>query len=142
MVADPTEAEVLTQDAFVRAWQKLGSYRFSGPFGAWLRRVSANVVIENRRSRAREARWVEDGVELAHVAAPQRRGESEVAIDLERAVAALPPGARMAFVLHDVYGYQHKEIAALANLATGTIKAQLHRARSLLRGALRSTREA
>jgi len=134
--ADRTQAEWLTQDAFVRAWQKLGSYRREGAFGAWLRRLTMNLVIEDRRRLAREAKWVDAEAEVSGSEAP---AAVEDALDLERAIGTLPPGARQAFVLHDVYGYRHREIAELTGLATGTVKAHLHRARTLLRSALRGS---
>jgi RNA polymerase sigma-70 factor (ECF subfamily) len=148
MVADGELAERLTQDAFVRAWRKLDGYRGEGPFGGWLRRLAVNVVIEDRRQAARErGREVSFGeiIEMAPEASggeipglrtAHRADSPEARIDLERAVAALPAGARQAFVLHDVSGYKHQEIAAMLGLAEGTIKAQLHRARRLLRASL------
>lgn len=145
LVADPGRAETLTQDVFVRVWEKLGSYRRRGAFGAWLRRLAINVVIEDRRAEARHARWLDPAIDtsaargfpgrLASVSHP------ETAIDLERAIGTLPPGARLVFVLHDVYGYRHEEIAGLTRVAVGTAKAQLHRARRLLREALSDARE-
>jgi len=141
MVGDPTEAETLTQDAFVRAWQKLDRYRGSGAFGGWLRRLTVNLVIEDRRARSRRARWLAGGDPADHDA-PVAPPDTETALDLERAVRRLPEGARIAFVLHDVEGYRHAEIAAWAGLAPGTIKAQLHRARRLLRAALGGREEA
>lgn len=147
MVADRSEAEQLTQDAFVRAWQKIATYRGTGPFGAWLRRLTINVVIEHRRRQARNGRWL-DVREDPDRDAGARRGEAphskpipvEIAIDLEKAIAKLPPGARTVFVLHDVEGYRHREISAMTGAAVGTLKAQLHRARKLLRTALGNER--
>jgi RNA polymerase sigma-70 factor (ECF subfamily) len=151
MVAEPVQAEILTQDVFVRAWRKLGTYSGTGSFGAWLRRLAVNVVIEDRRAASRRRKLIEPYRDLAETpgedggrelglpagSTPDDRSSparaSELAIDLERAVAALPDGARIAFVLHDVEGYRHEEIAAMTGLAVGTSKAQLHRARMLLR---------
>jgi RNA polymerase sigma-70 factor, ECF subfamily len=130
MTADPDKAESLTQDAFVRAWQKVKSYRGKGSFGGWMRRVAVNTVIENSRSEARQRkrfRPLDDESDLA-----QKSGDVESQIDLERAVASLPRGAREVFVLHDVEGFRHREIAEMTGLAVGTTKAQLHRARKLL----------
>lgn len=140
MVGDPQHAEVLTQDAFVRAWEKLGTYRGEGSFGGWLHRLTANLVIEDRRRAARSAAWftsAEDAGERA--TAPVRSVED--AVSLERAIATLPPGARAAFVLHDIEGYRHREIAEMIGVASPTVRAQLHRARSLLRQALQNTRK-
>jgi RNA polymerase sigma-70 factor (ECF subfamily) len=134
LVADAGEAERLTQDVFVRLWEKRDAYRGDGSFGGWLRRLAVNIVIDDRRALAARARWIVDdepGETDAQVGPPPIE-----ALDLERAIAALPPGARFVFVLHEVEGYRHDEIAKLAGIATGTAKAQLHRARRLLRVAL------
>jgi RNA polymerase sigma-70 factor (ECF subfamily) len=137
LTGDPAQAESLTQDVFVRVWRKLDSFRAEGPFAAWLRRLAVNVVLENRRSAKREAAWLApDGEARLQAGAGSTMARPDRIMDLERAVARLPEGARTAFVLHDVEGYRHREIAAITGLAVGTIKAQLHRARKLLRTAL------
>jgi RNA polymerase sigma-70 factor (ECF subfamily) len=134
---DPAEARALTQDVFVRVWRKLDSWRAEGPFGAWLRRLTVNVALEDRRRRSRESKWlVPDGEERMQRGVSIRGSDPQPAIDLERAMARLPEGARTAFVLHDVEGFRHREIAKMTGLAEGTIKAQLHRARKLLREAM------
>jgi len=138
MCGDPSLAEELAQEAFVRAWEKLGTFRGDSAFSTWLHRVTVNVVLGERRSTARrEARVKPVGDDL-----PVDLSASEPspghALDLEKSIAALPDGARTVFVLHDVEGYRHKEIARLTGLAEGTSKAQLHRARKLLRKALTS----
>jgi RNA polymerase sigma-70 factor (ECF subfamily) len=125
---DPDE---LTQDVFVRAWERLGTYRGEAAFGTWLHRLAVNVILNWRRSAAAERRWIEDGVEADQLAGT-RFGRSE-APDLENGIARLPPGARQVFVLHDVEGFKHEEIAAMLGVTAGTSKAQLHRARMLLR---------
>lgn len=144
MTADPDRAEDLTQDAFVRAWDRLPSFRGDSAFGTWLHRLTVNVVLGDLRSRGR---WREEALEEtaegeAPVApprelrtAPAHAGE---AVDLERAVAALPPRARAVLVLHDIEGYRHREIAELLGVTDGTSKAQLSRARRLLREGLDS----
>jgi RNA polymerase sigma-70 factor, ECF subfamily len=138
--ADAERAAELTQDVFVRAWQRLATYRGDAAFGTWLHRLAVNVVVSERRSAWRRGlRLVPDGADVDEVAEPDWRSGSEGrldAIDLDRAIARLPPGARAVFVLHDVEGYQHAEIAQLAGIAEGTSKAQLFRARRLLREAL------
>ena len=140
MVADPQLAEVLTQDAFVRAWEKLETYRGQGSFGGWMHRLTTNLVIEDRRRAARTARWFTSDEEGTLAAAgPQRSIED--ALSLERAIAGLPAGARMAFVLHEIEGYRHREIAEMTGIAAATVRAQLHRARSLLRLSLRAPRK-
>jgi RNA polymerase sigma-70 factor, ECF subfamily len=134
LVADAGEAESLTQDVFVRLWEKRDAYRGEGAFGGWLRRLTVNIVIDDRRARGARARWFTgdepDEADARVQPLPLARR------DLERAIAALPPGARFVFVLHEVEGYRHDEIAKFAGIATGTVKAQLHRARRLLRIAL------
>ncbi len=137
MVADPARAEDLTQEAFVRAWQKLRSFRARSAFGTWLHRLSVNVVLGELRSRKP---WESQGapIEASEPGLPARRRRDPVgAVDLERAIGDLPPQARTVFVLHDVEGYKHREIASMIGLAEGTCKAHLHRARKLLRKALR-----
>ena len=137
LVSDVDRADELTQDAFVRAWEKLGTFRGESAFSSWLHRLTVNVVIEHRRSEARRAaREVALPDRLtADTASPSATPENR--IDLERALAALPEAARLVFVLHDVDGYQHQQIAEVTGVAVGTSKAQLHRARKLLREALR-----
>src|ERR1035437_5621574 len=139
MVGDRTRAEELTQDAFVRAWEKLDQFRGDSAFGTWLHRLAVNVVLNDRqtenRRRGRQDESVEDVDTMAHdsVRAAVQPGLS---IDLERAIAGLPPGARRVFVLHDVEGYTHDEIGGMLGVTAGGCKAQLHRARLLLREAL------
>jgi RNA polymerase sigma-70 factor (ECF subfamily) len=139
MVGDRTRAEELTQDAFVRAWEKLGQFRGESAFGTWLHRLAVNVVLNDRQTESRRRGRQDDSVDdvdtMAHgdVRAEVPAGLS---IDLERAIAGLPPGARKVFVLHDVEGYTHDEIGELLGITAGGCKAQLHRARMLLREAL------
>jgi RNA polymerase sigma-70 factor (ECF subfamily) len=138
MAGDPTLAEELAQEAFVRAWQKLGSFRGASAFSTWLHRVAVNVVLGHRRSTARrEARVRAVGDDLPHDVAGPEGGTAE-SIDLERAISSLPDGARTVFVLHDVEGFRHQDVSRLMGIAVGTSKAQLHRARKLLRKALTS----
>jgi RNA polymerase sigma-70 factor, ECF subfamily len=129
------EAEDATQEAFVRAWRGLTSFRGDSAFSTWLFRIAVNVVLATRRSRARQRLADLSTDELADQV-PQTRGCPALAADLETAIRALPAGARTAFVLHEIEGYSHQEAASLTGLATGTLKAQLHRARRLLREAL------
>lgn len=136
MLADPVRAEEATQEIFVRAWRRLDTFEGRSALSTWLHRLAVNVVLDEERARKRRASEPglagDEGAELPEglsVASPHP-GER---IDLERAIARLPRGARMAFVLHDVEGYKHREIAQMMGLAEGTCKAQLHRARTLLR---------
>lgn len=136
MAGEGAYAEELTQDAFVRAWEMLASFRGESAFSSWLHRVAVNVVLVDFRSRKRrDARItvVEDLSEFESHGGKQTWGE---AIDLEKAIARLPRQARTIFVMHDIEGYKHEEIAEMMGLAVGTTKAQLHRARKLLREVL------
>lgn len=133
MTGDAQEAEELAQEAFVRAWEKLPSFKGESAFSSWLHRLTVNVVLGRWRSRGRRHERVVAIHDVAGVREPEHRPEPRVAVDLERAIAGLPQGARTIFVLHDVEGYRHREIAELTGLTEGTCKAQLHRARRLLR---------
>jgi RNA polymerase sigma-70 factor, ECF subfamily len=153
MTADAARARELTQSVFVRAWDRLGSFRGDSQLSSWLHRIAVNeVLIEARTDRRRRARVVladdqlyEDGIgttnDGARDGAPNETGitlpvDTETKIDLERAIAGLPPGARTVFVLHDIEGYRHEEISRMTGSAEGTLRAQLHRARKLLMEAL------
>jgi len=131
------EAERLTQDAFVLAWRRLASFRGDSAFSSWLHRIAVNAVLEDRRRARRRGARLEAAANQAALE-PARSLRIEERMDLERAIAALPERARAVLVLHDIEGYRHDEIAALLGIATGTAKAQLHRARRLLRGKLAS----
>ena len=142
LAGEPVEARELVQDTFVHAWEALPRFRGESSLTTWLHRIAVNVLLERRRGDRRRAARVslvedEDDVERA----PGAEGfvaptDIATAIDLERAIAALPPGVRRAFVLHEVEGYTHEEVAGMTGLATGTLRAQLHRARQLLIKAL------
>ena len=135
MVRDRAEAEEHTQDVFVRAWQQLSSFRGESAFSTWLHRLAVNEVLQSRRAAGR--RWARVTI-TDDPEALERPGRSipPSSSDLDGAIARLPEGARAVFVLHDVEGYQHDEIARMSGIAEGTSKAQLHRARRLLREAL------
>lgn len=124
------EADEATQEAFVRAWRRLATFRGEAAFGTWLHRVAINVILAQRAGLARRR---ERFSEVAAAAVPARAARPELRVDFEAAVATLPDGAREVFVLHDVEGYKHEEIAARLGIASGTSKSQLHRARMLLR---------
>jgi RNA polymerase sigma-70 factor (ECF subfamily) len=136
MVSDRTVAEELTQDVFVRAWGKLNLYRGESAFSTWLHRLAVNVVLNARKAEgARRNRYGGGDEELDSV--PQGALPSPgIAMDLEAAIATLPPGAKKVFLLHDVEGFKHEEIAEMLGITAGGSKAQLHRARLLLREAL------
>jgi RNA polymerase sigma-70 factor, ECF subfamily len=126
------DADEVTQDIFVRTWQKLGQFRGDSQFSTWLHRLAVNVVIERRRSFAiQRERMTDDPMALETVTVAPAR--ADLTVDFEAAIEQLPPGAREIFVLHDVEGYKHREIAAMLDITSGTSKRQLHRARMLLR---------
>lgn len=131
---DRARAEELTQEAFIRAWQKLSSFRFDSAFSTWLYRLGVNTALMALRGRHEEDNVDDETLEyVAGGEVPFCAGERG---DLERAVANLPPRARAVLVLHDVEGWKHEEIATELGMAVGSSKAQLHRARGLLRRAL------
>jgi RNA polymerase sigma-70 factor, ECF subfamily len=137
MSRDRERATELLQDVFVRVWEKISLYRGESSFTTWMHRLAVNVVLEaDRKEKRRNGRFEEsdgeDGMELGVA----RTDSVHDRLDLQQAVAALPPGARRVFVLHDIEGYQHNEIAQMTGLAEGTLRAQLHRARKLLMEAL------
>jgi RNA polymerase sigma-70 factor (ECF subfamily) len=149
MAGDRGAAEELTQDVFVRAWEKLSLFRGESAFSTWLHRLAVNVVLHQRKTDGvRRTRFTSEedpdvAVEAAAAAAAaagsgvrQRSVGPGDRMDLEAAIAGLPPGARRVFVLHDVEGYKHEEIAGMLGITAGGSKAQLHRARLLLREAL------
>jgi len=132
----PDEAAEATQDVFVRAWQKIGSYRGEAAFGTWLHRLAVNVLLGRRQVlKLERERHLEDDSVLALIPARVAR-TSDLSVDFEAALERLPAGARQVFVLHDVEGYRHEEIAEFLGVSSGTTKAQLLRARMLLRGHL------
>ncbi|HOC10396.1 MULTISPECIES: sigma-70 family RNA polymerase sigma factor [Thermomonas] len=125
-------AEDLTQEAFVRAWQALPAFRFESTVATWLHRLAVTTALMELRAR-RSRPWQDDDTELEQVAATDMVGRAMLGRDLEQAVASLPPRARAVLVLHDVEGWTHEEIATELGMAVGSSKAQLHRARGLLR---------
>jgi RNA polymerase sigma factor (sigma-70 family) len=139
LTANVQTAEELTQEAFVRAWQRLSSFRGDSAFATWLHRLTVNVVLDQQRAQRpwfRRLIAIDDAMDDAidAVASEQARTVSNAdQHDLESAIRRLPPAARTVFVLHDVEGWQHDEIAARTGTAVGTSKAHLHRARQLLR---------
>jgi RNA polymerase sigma factor (sigma-70 family) len=143
MTADRERAEELTQDAFVRAWEKLTLFRGESSFTTWLYRLTVNVVLNARRTDARCRQRLSVSLDdraglraagvIPMVAPPFAPGER---MDIEAAIAALPVAARRAFVLHDVSGYRHDEIGQMLHITTGGSKSAVHRARRLLRQTL------
>jgi RNA polymerase sigma-70 factor (ECF subfamily) len=125
-------AHEVTQDVFVRAWEKIGTFRGEAAFGTWLHRVAVSVVLHRRNALRLERTRIHDD-EDALEAAPARPSTADLGMDFERAIVKLPAGARTVFVLHDVEGFKHEEIAEMLGVTSGTTKAQLHRARMILR---------
>jgi RNA polymerase sigma-70 factor, ECF subfamily len=144
MLGNPADAEDLLQDIFLAAHRKLDSFRGEAALGTWLYRLATNQILDHVRSRAGRAGQVTDGLEDATVlpdAGEHRLGDRAIGrIDLERALAQLPEGCRAAFVLHDVEGLEHREVAEVLGIAEGTSKSQVHKARLRLRAILGSVR--
>jgi RNA polymerase sigma factor (sigma-70 family) len=131
---DRGRAEDLVQEAFVRAWQALPAYRFESAFGTWLHRLAVNTALMELRSRRSRPQADGDDEAPERLGAPDSAGHATaLSLDLERAVATLPPRARAVLVLFDIEGWKHEEIAESLGMAVGSSKAQLHRARALLR---------
>ena len=130
MTGNVAEAEDCTQEAFIQAWSKLNNFRGESAFGTWLHRVAVNTVLGRMRKSRREQDRIRAVSEIAQ--APEAIGDNGGLRDLEQAIDELPSGARHVFVLHAVYGYSHDETGGMLGIASGTSKAQLHRARRLL----------
>lgn len=127
----PEEADAVTQRVFVRAWEKLDQFRGEARFGTWLYQVALSVILRRRENVSRR-RERDAGAEALQQLSG-RRSRPDLAVDLEAAMQELPAGAREIFVLHDVEGYKHREVAEMLDVTEGTSKSQLHRARMLLR---------
>lgn len=131
---DAALAEDLLQEAFIRAWEKLGCFRGESRFATWLHRISVNVALSDRRSRMRRVRretGMDETIERQMTGRQDLRAGPQM--DLERAISRLPERARTVLVLYDIEGYAHAEIARMTGMAVGSSKAQLHRARKLMR---------
>ena len=132
MVND-AHADDLTQDVFVRAWEKLGTFRGEAAFGTWLHRLAVNVILARRQTFSTERqRYEADGDALDEMPSVTL-SPGEWGVDFEEAIGRLPDGARQVFLLHDVEGYRHEEIATMLGIVAGTSKSQLHHARMALR---------
>ena len=133
LTGDPGRAGEATQDVFVRVWERVGTFRGESAFGTWLHRLAVNVVLQAERADARRLKRVDvrDPVTLALHPGPS--SASEFHLDLDTAIARLPRRARLVFVLHDIEGYDHGEIAQLTGLALSSVRSQLSRARQTLR---------
>ncbi len=136
MSRDAQRAEELTQDVFVRAWERLGSFRGEAKFATWLHRLAVNVVLQAGRAASRRSAREDVTEDPGRYLKRAERSMVGTRLDLERAIAALPDGAREVLVLRDIYGYKYREIAEMQGVALGTVKAQIHRARKMVREAL------
>jgi len=135
MTRNPDQAADCAQDTFIKAWKALPKFEARASFSTWLHRIAVNTVLEKRRGPTRAEVLVEDPTEYetdvkAVLDTPVEEEE------IEAAIASLPQGARDALVLCGVYGYEHSEAAGMLGIAVGTCKAQLHRARGLLKDRL------
>lgn len=142
MTASAQEAEDLLQDVFLQAHRKLGSFRGESSLATWLYRLAMNQCLDYLRTRQVKMRRFIDSLDAETTAEPAARQPTvPLAIsrmDLERAIAHLPEGCRAAFLLHDVEGFEHQEIAQILGVAVGTSKSQVHKARTRLREMLTS----
>lgn len=136
MSGDATEATELVQDVFVRAWERLGSFRGDSLFSTWLHRLAVNLILQHRRTKGRRAAREVASPDLERFGRAARTAMPGTRIDLERAIAGLPPKARRVLVLRDVEGFKYDEIARMTGVSLGTVKAQIHRARGLVKEAL------
>ena len=130
MTGTVSEAEDCTQDAFIQAWNKLGKFRGDSAFATWLHRIAVNTVLGRMRKSKREQDRIDVVADTAP--APLASDDSGELRDLSEAINRLPAGARHVFVLLAEYGYSHDEAGRMLGIATGTSKAQMHRARRLL----------
>ena len=145
MLGNVSEAEDMTQEAFLHLFRKIGSFRGESAFSTWLHRLTVNLVLMHLRKKGLNLVSLEETINPSDEDTPKRDfGSRDVQlagsvdrVALERAIALLPPGYRMVFVLHDVEGFEHNEIAEMLDCSTGNSKSQLHKARLRLREILR-----
>lgn len=143
MAGSTSDAEDLLQDVFLHAHRKLGSFRGESSLGTWLYRLAVNHCLDVLRGRHAKMTRVTDSLDAEGAAEPAAAVPAVPTaisrLDLERAIARLPPGRRVAFVLHDVEGFEHQEVAKLLGVSEGTSKSQVHKARLTLRAILNGT---
>jgi len=137
MSGDADRATELVQDVFVRVWERLPSFRGESLFTTWLHRLTVNLILQDRRARGRREARELGSPDLDRFGRTARRAMPGTRVDLERAIAGLPDKARRVLVLRDVEGYKYDEIARMTGVSLGTVKAQIHRARGLVKEALR-----
>ena len=148
MVGNTAEAEDLTQEAFLQLFRKIATFRGESAFSTWLHRLAVNVVLMRLRKKTGSETSLEEATEPDEESGGPRRdfGEPDLRlsgsidrVNLQRAIDELPPGYKMVFMLHDVQGYEHNEIAAIMGCSIGNSKSQLHKARMRLRELLHET---
>ena len=147
MTANTAQAEDLTQEAFLQLFRKIGTFRGESAFSTWLHRMAVNVVLMHLRKKGLPVVSLEETIETEEEAPRKELGAQDPVLagsvdrlQLQRAVEDLPPGYRTIFVLHDVEGYEHNEIAGLVGCSIGNSKSQLHKARMKLREFLKTSR--
>jgi RNA polymerase sigma-70 factor (ECF subfamily) len=137
MAGSPEDGEDLLQEIFLQVYRKLGSFKGDAALGTWLYRLAINHCLDYVRSRQAKMHKLTDTLDAETSFEPMARRETPIArLDLERAVERLPEGCRQAFVLHDVEGFDHKEVGELLGIAEGTSKSQVFKARMKLRALL------
>ena len=142
LLGNASDAEDLLQEIFLAAHRKLDTFRGESALGTWLYRLATNLCLDYLRSRAGRSSQITDALDdapgLFDSATSTLAEQTVTKMDLERALARLPEGCRAAFVLHDVQGLEHREVAEILGIAEGTSKSQVHKARLKLRGLLRA----
>jgi len=141
MLGNPTEAEDLTQETFTQLYNKIGSFRGDSQFTTWLHRMTVNQVLMHfRRKKSRPEFTTDEGETPVQIVRGTENPNAMPIVDrimLENSISKLPPGYRSVFVLHDVEGHDHEEIAKMLGISVGTSKSQLHKARLKMRGLIR-----
>jgi RNA polymerase sigma-70 factor (ECF subfamily) len=141
MAGSPEDGEDLLQEIFLQAYRKFGSFKGDAALGTWLYRLALNHCLDFVRSRQAKMNKLTDTLDAETSFEPTARRDTPIArLDLERAVERLPEGCREAFVLHDVEGFDHKEVGELLGIAEGTSKSQVFKARMKLRAILKTSR--
>src|SRR5438034_8279895 len=147
MVNNPPDAEDLMQEAFLQLFRKIGTFRGESAFSTWLHRMAVNVVLMRLRKKGLALVPLEETIETEEESPKKEPGAQDAMLEgsvdrlqLQRAIGNLPPGYRMVFVLHDVEGYEHNEIAGIVGCSIGNSKSQLHKARMKLRELLKTSR--
>ena len=147
MTANTAAAEDLTQEAFLQLFRKIGTFRGESAFSTWLHRMAVNVVLMQLRKKGLPVVPLEENIETEEESPRKEPGADDPRLagsidrmQLQRSIESLPPGYRMIFLLHDVEGYEHNEIAEMVGCSIGNSKSQLHKARMKLREILKTSR--